>query len=60
MDLSKAISDVQNAAQADTTGHGQNHVDLLASIRRLTLAAETPAETLSRMRFEVLPLNPSS
>lgn len=55
MDLSKAIQDVQDAAKADTTGTGQRHVDLLESIHRLNLAAETPAETLMRMRFEVIP-----
>ena len=53
MDLSKAIRDVNEAAQADTTGTGQSHVDLLEAVRRLNLAAETPAETLMRMRFEV-------
>ena len=53
MDLSRAIAEVQQAAQADTTGTGQRHVDLLESIRRLNLAAETPAETLMRMRFQV-------
>lgn len=53
MDLSKAIADVQKAAQADKTGSGQSHVDLLEAVRRLNLAAETPAETLMRMRFEV-------
>ena len=54
MDLSKAIADVQKAAQADTTGTGQRHVDLLEAVRRLSVAAETPAETLMRMRFEVI------
>ena len=53
MDLSKEIADVQAAAQADQTGNGQLHVDLLDAIRRLSLAAETPGETLMRMRFEV-------
>ena len=53
MDLSKEIAEVQKLAKADNTGNGQPHVDLLESIRKLTLAAETPAETLMRMRFEV-------
>ena len=53
MDLSKEIAEVQRFASADTTGNGQPHVDLLQSIRKLSLAAETPAETLMRMRFEV-------
>ncbi|KAL8727832.1 MAG: hypothetical protein Q9181_005564 [Wetmoreana brouardii] len=54
MDLSKAIADVQKAADADKSGNGQNHVALLEAVRRLSLAAETPAETLMRMRFEPL------
>ncbi|KAL8689022.1 MAG: hypothetical protein Q9218_005211 [Villophora microphyllina] len=52
MDLSKAIADVQKAAETDKTGSGQSHVELLEAVRRLSLAAETPAETLMRMRFE--------
>ena len=54
MRLSEAIDKVQKAAKADTTGTGQRHVDLLEAIRELNLAAETPAETLMRMRFEVM------
>ncbi|KAL9610133.1 MAG: hypothetical protein Q9167_005153 [Letrouitia subvulpina] len=54
MDLSKEIAAVQAAAQADTTRVDQPHVDLLDAIRRLTIAAEKPAETLMRMRFEPL------
>ena len=54
MELAKAIQDVQNAAAADSTGTGQRHVDLLEAIRRLNLVAEAPAETLMRMRFEVM------
>ena len=53
MDLSDAIRDVQNKAKADTAGNGEAHVQLLEAIRQLNLAAETPAETLMRMRFEV-------
>ena len=53
MDLSKALQDVQKAAASDTTRTGQAHVELLDAVRRLNLAAETPAETLMRMRFEV-------
>lgn len=53
MDLSKEIAAVQAAAQADTTRKDQPHVELLDAIRRLTIAAEKPAETLMRMRLEV-------
>ncbi|KAL8705630.1 MAG: hypothetical protein Q9201_001267 [Fulgogasparrea decipioides] len=53
MELSKAIADVQKAAEADKTGRGQSHVALLEAVRRLNLAVETPAETLMRMRFEL-------
>ena len=48
-----AIENVQRAAKADANGTGQPHVDLLDAVRELNLAAETPAETLMRMRFEV-------
>ena len=51
--IQRALDNVQRAAQADTTGSGQAHVDLLEAVRLLNLAAETPAETLMRMRFEV-------
>ena len=51
--IQQAIQNVQKAAQADITRCGQTHVDLLDAIRALNLAAETPAETLMRMRFEV-------
>ncbi|CAO1602531.1 hypothetical protein XANCAGTX0491_006141 [Xanthoria calcicola] len=54
MPHSRAVQDalrkVQDAAQADSTGSGQAHVDFLEAIRKLNLASETPAETLMRMR----------
>lgn len=53
MDLSEAIRDVQKKAEADTSRDGEAHVQLLDAVRKLNLAAETPAETLMRMRFEV-------
>ncbi len=53
MDLSGLLEDVQRKSKADTTGNGEAHVQLLDAIRKLNLAAETPAETLMRMRFEV-------
>ena len=49
----KAIMNVQEAAQADIIDTGQAHVELLEAIRQLNLAAETPSETLMRMRFQV-------
>lgn len=54
MDVFKGIDNVRKAAWADTTRNGQPHVDLLEAIRKLNLAVETPAETLMRMRFEVI------
>lgn len=51
--LHKAIENIQKTAQADTSRSGQAHVDLLDAVRTLNLAAETPAETLMIMRFEV-------
>ena len=52
-DLKRAIANVQKAAEADTTRTGQAHADLLAAVRELTRAVETPEEKLMRMRFEV-------
>ncbi|KAL8890984.1 MAG: hypothetical protein Q9215_001906 [Flavoplaca cf. flavocitrina] len=55
---SKAVQDalrtVQDAIQAETTASGQAHLDLLELIRKLNLAAETPAESLMRVRFECM------
>lgn len=53
MDIAALMEDVKRKSEADTTKNGEAHVQLLESIRQLTLAAETPAETLMRMRFEV-------
>ena len=52
-ELQRAITSVQQAAEADTTGSGPNHVQLLDAIRELGQAAETPEEKLMRLRFEV-------
>ena len=49
----KAIQEVQKAAEADDARIGQAHVDLLDAVRKLSEAAETPAERLMRMRFQV-------
>lgn len=51
--FSQALDDVNKAAQDDTHGTGQAHFKLLESIRKLTLAAEKPSETMMRFRFEV-------
>ena len=51
--IQRALSNVQAKATADSTGTGQAHADLLDAIKELSLAAESPAETLMRMRFEV-------
>ncbi|KAG8528780.1 uncharacterized protein KY384_006468 [Bacidia gigantensis] len=53
-EVKKALESVQKAVQGDLNGTGQAHVDLLETIRKLSLAVETPAETLMRMRFEPL------
>ena len=53
LSLSQALDDVNKAAQEDTHGTGRAHYNLLESIQKLTLAAEKPAETLMRSRFEV-------
>ncbi|KAK4692131.1 hypothetical protein P7C71_g5011, partial [Lecanoromycetidae sp. Uapishka_2] len=50
--VAKAIQEVQKAAEADHARTGQAHVDLLDAVRKLTEAAETPAERLMRMRFQ--------
>lgn len=49
----QALDDVNKAAHLDIAGTDQAHTDLLESIRRLTLVAEKPKETLMRVRFEV-------
>ena len=49
-----AIASVQRAAQADTSRVGQTHADFLEAIRQLNLVAESPQETLMRIRFEVI------
>ena len=51
--FSRALEDVNKAAQDDTHGTGRAHYSLLESIQRLTLAAEKLSETLMRFRFEV-------
>jgi hypothetical protein len=53
MDISALLEDVKRKSEADTTKNGEAHVQFLESIRLLNIAAETPAETLMRMRFEV-------
>lgn len=55
--VTQALEHVNKAAQADTSGTGQAHSDLIESIRKLTLAVEKPNETLTRCRLEVGTLN---
>ena len=55
--VSQALDDVNQAAQDDISGSGQAHVKLREAIRRLTLAVETPGETLMRNRFQVYNLS---
>lgn len=51
--VSQALDDVNQAAQDDINGTGQAHLKLREAIRKLTLAVETPGETLMRNRFQV-------
>ena len=51
--VSQALDDVNQAAHDDITGTGQAHLKLREAIRKLTLAVETPGETLMRNRFQV-------
>ena len=51
--VSQALDDVNQAAQHDIGGTGQAHLKLREAIRKLTLAVETPGETLMRNRFQV-------
>ena len=51
--VSQALELLKKAAENDTSGTGQAHLDLLESIRVFTLAVEKPNETLTRHRFEV-------
>lgn len=44
---------VKDAAVEESAGDPAAHARLLAEIHQLRLAAETPAEKLMRMRFEV-------
>ena len=55
--VSQALDDVNRAARDDISGTGQAHLNLREAIRRLTLAVETPGETLMRNRFQVYYLN---
>ena len=60
--VSQALDYVNQAAHDDISGTGQAHLKLREAIRKLTLAVETPGETLMRNRFQVYylshPLSP--
>ena len=52
--LSSAIDEVVAAARADAVGSDPKaHTNLLQSIHKLTLAAETPLETVKRILYQV-------
>ena len=58
--VSQALELLNKAAENDTSGTGQAHLDLLESIRVFTLVVEKPNETLTRHRLEVGTSNQSS
>lgn len=54
MSLQDAIQRVQRAAEADTGNDQGKHAYLLEQIHQLRLAAETPAESIMRVRWEFM------
>lgn len=52
--FSDALERVNRAAEAETNGDPGARAALLREVRYLTLAIETPAETATRIRFQVL------
>lgn len=52
-DVEDAIKAVQIAALADSSGTGPEHATMLDAIQRLNRSAETPEDTLMRLRFKV-------
>lgn len=54
MSLEKAVAEVQRKAEADKEGDLTSHGELLAAIHRLQLQAESPDETVMRMRWEFM------
>ena len=53
--LEGLINKVTTAAQADASrDNPEAHGELLRSIQRLTLAAETPTETAKRILYQVI------
>ena len=53
MDLLPLVQEVQTAAEVLSSGDKVTHARLLHSIHKLTLAVETPTETLMRICFQV-------
>ena len=46
------LAKLQKLAAADAAGDAKAHGELLKGIRTLLLAAETPQETTSRLKFQ--------
>jgi hypothetical protein len=53
MDLLPLVLEVQTAAEVLSSGDKVARARLLHAIHKLTLAAETPTETLMRISFQV-------
>jgi hypothetical protein len=53
MDLLPLVQEVQTAAEVLSSGDKVAHARLLHAIHKLTLAAETPTQTLMRISFQV-------
>jgi hypothetical protein len=53
MDLVPLVRNVQTEAEALSLGDKVSNAKLLHAIHKLTLAAETPTQTLMRISFQV-------
>ena len=53
MSLQDLVGEVQAAAEKYTSGNGKGHTHLLRAIQNLNLAVETPAQTLTRILYQV-------
>jgi hypothetical protein len=53
MSLQVLVGEVQAAAEEFTSGNSKGHGHLLRAIQNLNLAVETPAETLTRILYQV-------
>jgi hypothetical protein len=59
MDLLPLVKDVQTEAEAVSSGDNVARTRLLHAIHKLTLAAETPTQTLMRISYQVRTFNSS-